>query len=77
MQPPQPYPCPSPLPGSGSCKGHRDGPADVALFHNLRGILVDWDGAIFVADSSNHCIRKITQDGHVITFAGGAGRWAT
>ncbi len=45
----------------------------MALFHNLRGILVDWDGAIFVADSSNHCIRKITQDGHVITFAGGTG----
>jgi hypothetical protein len=48
----------------------------VALFHNLRGIVVDADGGVLLADSSNHCLRKITPDGHVITFAGGwVGGW--
>lgn len=45
------------------------------MFRNLRGIAVDWsNGAIIVADSSNHALRRILQDSNgaynVETIAG-------
>jgi len=54
--------------GNGD-KGLKDGPALMASFHYPKGIAVDKEGTIFVADSQNHRIRKITK-GIVSTFAG-------
>jgi len=49
--------------------GHVDGDADKALFNRPRGIAIAPNGAIFVADTGNHAIRKI-YDGKVYTVAG-------
>jgi hypothetical protein len=49
--------------------GHRDGPAAQAQFDGPSGVAVSAEGVIYVADSRNHCIRKIT-DGQVSTLAG-------
>lgn len=56
--------------GSG-LPGYQDGPADSARFHYPRGIAMDDSGNVFVADSWNHRIRKITPAGQVSTFCGG------
>ena len=50
--------------------GLQDGPAENARFHWPTDVAVDTDGAIYVADSGNHRIRKITPDGMVTTVAG-------
>lgn len=52
--------------------GYRDGPADEAQFDGPIGVAVDEDGIIYVADTYNDCIRKITKDGTVSTIAGRA-----
>jgi sugar lactone lactonase YvrE len=50
--------------------GDRDGLGIQALFNRPIGIAVDGSGAVYVADSKNHKIRKISADGYVTTFAG-------
>ena len=55
--------------GSGT-PGKVDGGKDDAQFSSPSGIAVDHDGNIYVADTHNHCIRLITPDGNVTTFAG-------
>src|SRR5207245_1293173 len=45
-----------------------------ARFWNPQGVAVDSAGNVYVADSNNHTIRKITPNGMVITLAGLAGR---
>jgi sugar lactone lactonase YvrE len=53
--------------------GHRDGPSAQAEFNSPTGIAIDNKGWLYVADSNNHCIRKITPDGkEVSTWAGSA-----
>jgi DNA-binding beta-propeller fold protein YncE len=59
----------STLAGTGEW-GHRDGEANVAQFNYPRGVAVDEDGNVMVADKGNHRIRKITPQGHVSTLAG-------
>ena len=56
--------------GSGYA-GWLNGPADTARFNYPRGICLDDLGNIYVGDSWNHRIRKITPDGTVSDFAGG------
>jgi len=53
-----------------SAGGHRDGPLNVALFREPAQIFCDDDGNIYVADSGNDCIRRITPDDMVETILG-------
>jgi NHL repeat len=55
--------------GSGS-PGYSDGHATGAMFDTPCGVAVDTAGNVFVADTGNHAIRKISPDGNVTTIAG-------
>lgn len=46
-----------------------DGPLDQSMFQHPQGMDVDREGNLYVADSGNHAIRKITPQG-VMTVAG-------
>ena len=50
--------------------GYADGPADEARFQGPQGVAVDLEGNVFIADTGNNCIRKISRDGAVSTLAG-------
>lgn len=52
--------------------GATDGPAKTTTFCSPRGIAVDAAGNLYVADTRNSLIRKITPDGLVSTVAGKA-----
>jgi sugar lactone lactonase YvrE len=62
-------PCVATLAGSGQT-GSTDGKGTNAQFFTPKALVVDSKGNIFVADTNNHLIRKITPDGTVTTFAG-------
>lgn len=55
--------------GSG-VKGHEDGPKEFAKFNNPCQIVFDADGNLYVGDTDNFCVRKITPEGIVSTVAG-------
>ena len=55
---------------SGSTKGYMDGSKDTARFNAPSAMAVDSYGAIYVADTMNHCIRRIAPDGTATTIAG-------
>jgi sugar lactone lactonase YvrE len=55
---------------AGSIEGDENGAGTVAKFKTLRGLAIDAQGNIFVADTGNHKIKKITFTGSVSTFVG-------
>ena len=55
--------------GGRSQEGYQDGKALTALFNFPKGIAYDSKGNLFIADMANHCIRKLSPDGMVSTFA--------
>jgi len=59
----------STLAGNGT-PGSADGSANTARFNNPQGVAVEASGAVLVADTGNHCIRRIAPDGTVTTMAG-------
>ncbi|MGE3724558.1 MAG: hypothetical protein AB7I41_03350 [Candidatus Sericytochromatia bacterium] len=59
----------STLAGTGK-KGFQDGSADQAMFNRPTGLALDKVGNLYIADSFNHRIRKLTPDGTVSTFVG-------
>jgi sugar lactone lactonase YvrE len=61
------------LAGLATKFGNTDGTGSTARFSNPTGVAVDASGNVFVADSGNFVIRKITPAGAVSTFAGTAG----
>jgi hypothetical protein len=63
----------STLAGKIGHPGSADGTGSAARFNYPCGVCVDGSGTVYVADSSNHVIRKITSGGVVSTLAGKAG----
>lgn len=59
--------------GSGEL-GYRDGPGAIARFGFPQGVTVDGDGNVFVADTSNDLIRKISPQ-QIVTTVAGDYRW--
>src|SRR5258706_184996 len=57
------------LAGSGAL-GSADGTGAAATFNNPTGVAIDGVGTIYVADSSNQTIRRVTSAGVVTTLAG-------
>jgi sugar lactone lactonase YvrE len=53
--------------------GLTDGPGGAASFNRVFGVAVAADGTLYVADSGNHCVRKVTPQGVVSTLIKNAG----
>jgi len=60
--------------GSAGNAGSKDGAAQQARFSQPGGIAVDLAGNLYVADTQNNTIRKISPTGVVSTLAGSAGQ---
>jgi len=61
------------LAGSGGNPGSADGTGSAARFNLPNMVAVDSTGNVFVADTGNHTIRKVTSDDVVTTIGGTAG----
>lgn len=63
----------STIAGSSRSQGRSDGPAASARFLFPDALAVGGDGTLYICDSGNHTVRKLTPDGVVSTLAGVAG----
>lgn len=66
----------STLAGFAGATGSADGAGKSARFSYPWGIALDRKGNLYVADSNNNAIRKVSSAGVVTTVAGGAGQYA-
>ena len=58
---------------AGGVEGFADGTGTAARLHTPSGLAIDAAGVLYVADTGNHAIRRITPQGAVTTLAGGGG----
>jgi sugar lactone lactonase YvrE len=58
---------------AGSAEGFADGNALQAQFNTPSGIAIDRKGNVIIADTSNNRIRKLSNDGTVVTTIAGSG----
>ncbi len=63
----------STLAGSAGNSGSADGIGHAARFYRPQGVAVDSAGTVYVADTVNATIRKVTAGGAVTTLAGAVG----
>lgn len=56
--------------GGGPGSFNDEGPATQALMHLPSGVAVDQAGNVFIADTGDNTIRKVTTDGIIHNFAG-------
>jgi hypothetical protein len=61
------------LAGSAGVPGSADGAGEAARFDHPQGVAADRFGNVYVADTNNSTIRRITPTGQVTTLAGTAG----
>lgn len=59
--------------GSGYA-GYADGKERASQFSSPRSAVADASGIIYVADTMNHCIRRINENGEVALYAGQPGQ---
>ncbi|GAB5371655.1 hypothetical protein AAMO2058_001598600, partial [Amorphochlora amoebiformis] len=50
--------------------GYKDGYRNNTLFHQVFSLVVGPDESVYVADTYNHCIRRVSPNGEVHTIAG-------
>ena len=60
--------------GRSGIRGYKDGKRGESLFNKPRGICLDKEGNLLVADSYNHCIRKINISNGIVTTIAGNGK---
>lgn len=58
--------------GLAGVSGTNNGTGSAALFNSPGGIVLETNGVLFVTDSGNNTIRRVTTNGVVSTFAGSA-----
>lgn len=61
------------LAGTAGVSGAADGQGSAAQFNGPRGMIVDRDGNVYIADTGNCAIRKLAPGGTVTTLVGLAG----
>jgi sugar lactone lactonase YvrE len=61
------------LAGAAGMPGSADGTGAAARFNEPQGLAMDGAGNLYVTDSGNHTVRKVTPAGGVTTLAGAAG----
>jgi sugar lactone lactonase YvrE len=64
------------LAGTAGRMGSADGTGAAAQFNSPIGIASDAAGNLYVADTGNHTVRKVTPTGEVTTLAGTAGSFS-